>query len=735
MLYKLANNVLTKLTEDLNSSATVMTVYSEFTPYTSLLDVINSMPAGQTLHLTLAKEDNGGLAAIEIVRVIEVVNINNSLGTCQIEIERGVEDSTISNFNVDDTVFLAATESVFDSLSLKVFEEQIFVDSPNDNINVARWNLKEQGNDVSIAFAPTGTGGLLASVPDNTPLGGNVRGNYSIDLQLVRTEEDQVAAGTHSAIISGSDNRVDGNFSIVLGGMENLIDLMSSRSSILGGGENEINSSSNSILGGGVENKIISSGNSVIVGGINNEAENTGNSFIGGGIGNKAENAANSFIGGGNGNKILFAVNSMIVGGLNNEAENVSNSFIGGGIDNKISFSANAVIVGGLNNEAENADISFIGGGNGNKISSTGYSVIVGGLNNEAENAGDSFIGGGTGNKILSSGFASADSVIVGGFYNEVENARDSFIGSGVRNKVSNSKAVVVGGLENESTNTYSFVANGGFNTSSGSHSFIGNGNNNKADSDFSVTLNGTNNETSGTFSITFNGNSNIVSGDYSAILTGNGNEVSGDYSFIVSGNGNEVSGDYSFILSGNGNEAYGNYAVCLGGTSNESGGNFSLTFGIMAKATHDGSMVLTDSQSTEQFSAQENEARLRFENGMFLNDRKVSTTFALVQEVDTDQVVTYDELAPVASWFDSSTKIFSVSDNDVVFYLSSAPVGFYVDVYKRGDGDISFEVESSFLLFSMLGEGGIPKLTQKGKSVRLLKRTINEWIIDGDVE
>lgn len=56
----------------------------------------------------------------------------------------------------------------------------------------------------------------------NTTLGGNLRGDSSIDLQFSRTALDQVASGEFSAILGGENNKVTGQYAIVVSGVGNL---------------------------------------------------------------------------------------------------------------------------------------------------------------------------------------------------------------------------------------------------------------------------------------------------------------------------------------------------------------------------------------------------------------------------------------------------------------------------------------------------------------------------------
>jgi len=73
----------------------------------------------------------------------------------------------------------------------------------------------------NMVIAPNGTGALVASIPDGTTTGGNARGIYSIDLQRVRTNANQVARGDYNTVLNGNNNIGFGNYAQVLNGNTN----------------------------------------------------------------------------------------------------------------------------------------------------------------------------------------------------------------------------------------------------------------------------------------------------------------------------------------------------------------------------------------------------------------------------------------------------------------------------------------------------------------------------------
>lgn len=68
-----------------------------------------------------------------------------------------------------------------------------------------------------LAISPKGSGGIMMSIPNSASSGGNVRGTYSIDLQTDRTAATQVASGSYSMILGGSQNTNTGSYAVLIG--------------------------------------------------------------------------------------------------------------------------------------------------------------------------------------------------------------------------------------------------------------------------------------------------------------------------------------------------------------------------------------------------------------------------------------------------------------------------------------------------------------------------------------
>jgi hypothetical protein len=120
--------------------------------------------------------------------------------------------------------------------------------APNNTVNASRLLVNSTSANGDAVIQPKGTGALLGDLPDGTSAGGNKRGIYAVDLQLERTNANQVALGNYSALIAGSQNRAEGIYSAVLGGVSNFVSGTSSI--ILGGSSNTVSANIGAILSG-----------------------------------------------------------------------------------------------------------------------------------------------------------------------------------------------------------------------------------------------------------------------------------------------------------------------------------------------------------------------------------------------------------------------------------------------------------------------------------------------------
>jgi hypothetical protein len=166
-------------------------------------------------------------------------------------------------------------------------------------------------------------------------------------------------------IIIGNNNNSSADYSSILGGQNNTIELSGTNSGILAG-----------------YNNIVSSSESFIIGGHSNQV-NGEYSFIDGGFYNEIEDSSSSFIVGGSTNYLEGVNSSSIIGGA-------LNSIIGQEFPTTIGSS----IINGVNSNITGSGYSNIIGSNNSYITENefGFNSIIGGTNNSISNATNSHI-------------------------------------------------------------------------------------------------------------------------------------------------------------------------------------------------------------------------------------------------------------------------------------------------------------------------------------------------------
>lgn len=101
------------------------------------------------------------------------------------------------------------------------FTSAAFASTPNSTVNVSQLLVVAATTNGDLALTPKGTGSILAQVPNNLATGGDKRGIYSVDLQMVRSSSAQVVSGAYS-FASGRNNTVSGQDSAALGHNNNV---------------------------------------------------------------------------------------------------------------------------------------------------------------------------------------------------------------------------------------------------------------------------------------------------------------------------------------------------------------------------------------------------------------------------------------------------------------------------------------------------------------------------------
>ena len=81
----------------------------------------------------------------------------------------------------------------------------IYTASPNATVNHLSLQATGSTTNVSASIVPKGTGAFSLAVPNGAASGGNVRGTNAVDLQTNRSAAANVASGTNSVILGGSN--------------------------------------------------------------------------------------------------------------------------------------------------------------------------------------------------------------------------------------------------------------------------------------------------------------------------------------------------------------------------------------------------------------------------------------------------------------------------------------------------------------------------------------------------
>ena len=110
-----------------------------------------------------------------------------------------------------------ATWATVPAGGLTNFTEAENTAAPNGTVPVNSLTATGAATNIDAAIVPKGTGALLADIPDNATSGGNKRGEYAVDWQMVRNANTQVASGNRSIILGGWNNRSANNYAITGG--------------------------------------------------------------------------------------------------------------------------------------------------------------------------------------------------------------------------------------------------------------------------------------------------------------------------------------------------------------------------------------------------------------------------------------------------------------------------------------------------------------------------------------
>lgn len=408
---------------------------------------------------------------------------------------------------------------------------------------------------------------------------------------------DPQGLGPYATVGGGANNRAWGKYSVVAGGgdhnNQHRNQALGEYSAILGGQHNTAENN-RSTIGGGAFN-MASDDYATIGGGSGNTAgPNTpgGGTTVGGGISNQA-GGSSATVAGGYGNEAI-GFYSTIAGGYVNVAT-MEHATVGGGDQNRAE--ADNSTVGGGEKNWVTAPSGTVAGGRRNRVTG-GEATIGGGDKNEANGPG-STVGGGNENVVdgiyatIAGGWKNAAGgprACVAGGWNNHADGEATGIGGGRLNTVTGSEAAIAGGYNNEVSGARSSILGGGNNVVIGHSSSIGGGAYNEVSGDYAVVSGG--------------GGSlphwpNKATGEYSSIAGGRGNIASGDGAAVGGGYADTASGDRSTVGGGTGNVAGGKNATVPGGYINAARGIASFAAGCLAKARHDGAVVISANDAT----------------------------------------------------------------------------------------------------------------------------------------
>lgn len=158
---------------------------------------------------------------------------------------------------------------------------------------------------VNAAFVPKGNGGIIAAIPDATATGGNSRGQYTVDLQRVRSSATMVANGNYGVMTGGQDNQLGGGTHCFIGG--GFSNYGFNNYFVICGGYDNTNGGTAGFVGGGQSNNLTSGSYAVLVGGDTNYV-NGNYAFLGGGYQNQLNEQFTSAVGGRQANATLYGM-------------------------------------------------------------------------------------------------------------------------------------------------------------------------------------------------------------------------------------------------------------------------------------------------------------------------------------------------------------------------------------------------------------------------------------------
>ena len=356
-----------------------------------------------------------------------------------------IHDSLISNTSNIETISALSNNLVFGenhtitgfTLPISI-ENSVLLGGENNTINplsqIALRGAIIGGKDNSISGRSENAfiAGSVNSTIQGAYLGPGGAVIGSSNSSIVNSRGTAIVGGSGNSIASGAQ------YSIVIGGIGNVMGINASKSIILGGEINNISGSTEySGIFAGSGNTIDTHSNSVIIGGDNNLIHaplpaRQSEGILGGSFNTISGNSSYSTIIGGNLNLISGAFNSSIIGSTECSISGVSGGHLSviiastqSWVDNTISNANNSTHISTQRASIkENSDYSIImANSHGQIIDSSGRCFIIGGHTNpaakntiEGVSANAGIIGAGTSNI----NFRTRNSLILGGSHHTI---------------------------------------------------------------------------------------------------------------------------------------------------------------------------------------------------------------------------------------------------------------------------------------------------------------------------
>jgi hypothetical protein len=116
--------------------------------------------------------------------------------------------------NDEETIRISDAGRVGIGITQPLNKVHIIGDLQVDNINIDENTISSTNLNGNIILNPSGTGAIQK---DNQ---GNTRGDYAIDFQSNRIDNNQVSSGNYSIILNGQNNKAEAEYSVILGGKD-----------------------------------------------------------------------------------------------------------------------------------------------------------------------------------------------------------------------------------------------------------------------------------------------------------------------------------------------------------------------------------------------------------------------------------------------------------------------------------------------------------------------------------